>query len=170
MPYNTDTGAIGSFLPTTQVWDLGLLEEIDVNSTEFKELLVRLHQEVGKISQAVNGKETGLYLKQEFNSGNTYFNPTSSSQLDLRPVYRMVVDAGALGIGLTVTAAHGLTIGSTWSFVHMYGAASNTTTNNYYPIPSSTILMSVDATNVTIVNNSGLAFLTCVVVLEYLKQ
>jgi hypothetical protein len=43
-------GNIGSFVPTSYVWDVARLYEIDVNSDEFKELLVRLYQNLNLIA------------------------------------------------------------------------------------------------------------------------
>jgi hypothetical protein len=84
----------GQFIPTTQVWDIGQLYEVDVNSEDFKELLVRLYQNVNRIALALNTKETGYYLQEEFVSSNSYFHPTSNSQDDLRPSFKKAVNIG----------------------------------------------------------------------------
>jgi len=164
-----DQNKVGQYVGTTQILDTGLFDEVDINSAVFKEILIKLSQTVNSLSMAVNAKESGQYYLTEFVNSNVYFNETSTSQFDLRPVFRKVVNVGALAAGAKNTA-HGLTIGSTWSFTRMYGAASNTTTNKYYPIPGASLLLSCDATNVIVTNNTGLAFTKCMVVLEYLKQ
>jgi hypothetical protein len=169
MGYSVDQVSAGQFIPTTQVWDIGHLQEVDVNSADFKELLVRLYQSVNTIALAVNAKEFGQYLTQEMVNSDVYFNTASSNILDLRPVYRMVVNVGALGAGATAVN-HGLTIGASWSFVRIYGAASNAVTGNYYPVPSPLLSLVVNNTQVVVTNTTGLAFLKCTVVLEYLKQ
>jgi hypothetical protein len=157
---------VGYFLPTTEIFDLETLKETGVNSSDFKELLVRLHQYINNIALATNAKDTGYYLNQEFVPGTLYFGVTSNA---LRPVFRKVVDIGAVGAGIT-TKAHGLTVGATWSFVHIYGCGSNVVPADYLPFPNIDIGVRVDATNIVITNNSGLTFTTCTIVLEYLKQ
>jgi hypothetical protein len=149
----------GQLLQTTQTFDTG----------DQKELLVRLYQAINNISMAVNSKESGQYYLTEILDSALYFNETSTNQDQLRPVYRKVINIGALGAGNT-TIAHGLTIGATWSFTHIYGAASNATTGNYYPVPGETLFVKLNNTNVIISNGTGLTFTKCMVVLEYLKQ
>lgn len=165
----------GLFIATTNVWDVEDIAKMEPGSIDFNELLVRLHQNINNIAVALNMKKSGQYLQEEFVDGSVYFGTASSSQLDLRPVFRKVINIGALGAGAT-SVAHGLTIATTWNFTRIYGAASNTTTSNYYPLPwasaggAANIELKVDANNVVITNNSGIAFLTCTVVLEYLKN
>jgi hypothetical protein len=165
----------GQFIPTTQIWDIGQLYEVDVNSEDFKELLVRLYQNVNRIALALNTKETGYYLQEEFVSSNAYFHPTSNSQDDLRPSFKKAVNIGALALGVN-TKAHGLTIESSWTFTHIWGTASNPATYTFYPLPwasavgATNIELKVDVNNIVITNNSGLTFSSCMVVLEYLKQ
>lgn len=149
----------GQLLQTTQI--------VDTDSQ--KELLVRLYQAINNISMAVNSKESGQYYLTELLTGSVYFNENSTNQDQLRAVYRKVINVGVLGAGNT-SVAHGLTIGSTWSFVHIYGAASNTSTGNYYPIPGATLFVRLDSANVIVSNGTGLPFTKCMVVLEYLKQ
>ncbi len=165
----------GSFIGTTSVWDVGRLYEIDVNSEEFKELLVRLYQNVNNIALALNTKETALYFLEEFNTSAQYFDAITNSQLLLRPQFRRTYNIGAVGAGVT-TVAHGLTIGTTWIFTDIYGALTDNIGNNYYPLPwasaggATNIELRVGAANIVITNNSGIAFTSCIVTLEYLKN
>ena len=167
----------GNFIATTQVWDVQELFEIDVNSPEFKELLVRLYQYVNVIALATNNKTTGLYPLEEFVTSSQYFNPNSPAtyavdSINQRPEFRRTYNIGALPIGVTTTA-HGLTITNTWQFVQIYGAASDNVGFNYYPIPyadpAGDIIINVDATNINITNNTAINFTSCIVVLVYLK-
>ena len=176
MPYIPDQQSnTGQFVPTTNVWEVSQIGSMDVNSEEFKLLLVRLYQNVNNISIALNAKDAGYYVEQEFNTGQQFFNPTSNNQLDLRGAFRKTVNTGALAAGVN-TVAHGLTIGSTWSFTKILGAASNTTAGNYYPLPfasaggAANIEVRLDNTNIIITNNSGVTFTTSVIILEYLKS
>lgn len=165
----------GLFVQTTNVWEISQVTEVDINSDDFRQLLVRLYQNVNEIAIALNKKQTGYYLEEEFVDSSVFFNPASDSPEELRPEYRKVIDMGSVGPGVT-SKAHDLTIESTWSFTRIYGAGSNTTTNDYYPFPwastggATNIELKVNATDVVITNNTGLTFPTCIVVLEYLKQ
>ena len=46
MPYIPDQVNSGSYIGTTQVWDVSQIYDIEVNSPEFKELIVRLYQNI----------------------------------------------------------------------------------------------------------------------------
>jgi hypothetical protein len=165
----------GSYIPTTGIFEIAKIYEADVNSDEFKELLARLYQSVNNIANVLNLKDTGYYLTSEFVTGALWFNPASSDPLQLRPAYRLVVDMGPLNP--SSTKAHGLPITSTWSFVKIYGVANDNIGFNYYPIPwvaagggANNIELEVNGTNVVVTNNTGIAFSSCYVVLEYLKN
>lgn len=174
MPYIPDQQInTGSFVQTTNVWDLSGIKDVDVTSPEFKELLIRLYQNVNNIAVALNTKDTGYYLLEEFATGRLYFNPASDNPLNLRPSFRKMVNTGALGAGVTTTA-HGLPITNTWKFISIVGAASNTGTLVYYPITAGNvgignIQVHVTAANVVINNASGVVFTDSMVDLEYLK-
>ncbi len=164
----------GLFIESTAVFDVGRLYEVDVNSEEFKELLVRLYQNVNNIALALNLKESALYLLEEFNTSAQYFDGATNSQLLLRPQFRSTFNIGAVA-GVSTTA-HGLTIGTTWVFTDIYGALTDNIGNNYFPLPWSSadglhnIELKVNAANIVITNNSGIAFTSCIVTLEYLKN
>jgi hypothetical protein len=165
----------GSFVQTTQIWDIGQLYEVDVNSEEFKELLVRLHQQINNIAVVLNTKKTAYYLQQTFNNSSQWYNPSSADPNMLRPGYTKVISVGALGAGVTNTA-HGITIGagSTIKFTYIGGAATDSVGLNFYPLPyagggAADIQVRVDATNVIITNNSGIVFTSAEIVLEYLE-
>src|SRR5579859_1042242 len=91
-----------SFIVTTLIWDvIARINEVDVTSPEFKELLVRLSQYINNLSLVVNLKDTGIYSTNEIINGQKYFpNPlqnssTAGTPLD-RQVYRMTINFGAL--------------------------------------------------------------------------
>lgn len=174
--------SVGVFVPTTNVWDVNEIYSVEVTSPAFKELLVRLYQNLNNISQALNVKDSAIYNTQEFVNGQLYFaNPTLSSTSTttarLRQVMRKVINFGALPNTATTTVAHGITFNSSTTFTRVYGAASDTAGNNYIPIPyasptlANNIELKVDATNVTIITGSNrTAFTVCYVVLEYLTS
>lgn len=174
MPYILDQQAnTGSFIGTTSVFDVSRLYEVDVKSPEFKELLVRLYQNVNNIALALNTKDSAYYLLEEFNSGQLFFNPLSFNQLDLRPGFRIVINIGPLGPGITNTN-HNLAVTNTWKWTFINGAATNTATLVGYPLPfagaaGNNIEVRVNATQVVINNASGVVFTDAYIILEYLK-
>lgn len=177
-----DSKTVGIFLPTTSVWDVNEIYSTEVTSPAFKELLVRLYQNLNNIAQALNVKDSAIYNTQEFVNGQLYFaNPalssTTSSVARMRQVVRKVINFGALPNTGTTAVAHGITVNSSTTFTRIYGTASDTAGSNYIPIPyasptlANNIELKADATNVTIITGSNrTAFTVCYVVLEYLKS
>lgn len=163
----------GSYVPTTNIWDVGRLYQVDVNSDEFKELLVRLYQNVNNIALALNTKSTGYYINEEFVSGKLFFNPASNDPLQLRPGFISTIDTGALDAGITAVN-HNIDVTDTFMWMFIYGAATDTVSIVGYPLPYSdvagnNISVSVTTTQVIINNNSGVTFTNSQVTLEYCK-
>ena len=179
----------GQFITTTQVWDSSAIYGMDVTKPEFKELLVRMYQQLNSMAMAVNGRDAGTYTTDEFVNGQSFF-PTpgltsaSSRNPAERQVHRKVINFGALPNTATKMAAHGLAIKASsvgsylgWTFTRIYGTASDTTNREFIPLPYSTgvlannIELYVDATNVTVVTGADWSsYDTTYIVLEYLKQ
>lgn len=172
----------GAFVPTTNVWDVSQLYDVDVNTPQFKELLVRLYQNVNNIALVLNIKDSGYYVTSEFVNGQSFFpNPLNNSATatapTLRQVFRTVVNFGALPNATTKSVAHNIPVTAGFTFTRIYGAASDTSGGNYIPIPYATpvalndnIALDVSTTNVTIttgVNRTN--FTVCYVVVEYIK-
>lgn len=104
----------GSFVPTTNVWDTSEVLAADVNSEEFKQLLVRLYQNINTIAIVLNSKDTGYYVSSKFTNGQLFFpNPALTSQSSSTPIYRnvirYVVNFGALPNTGSKSVAHTLT-------------------------------------------------------------
>jgi hypothetical protein len=165
----------GSYVPTTNVWDVARLYEIEINSPEFKELLVRLYQNVNNIALALNTKTTGYYINQEFVSGKLFNNPSANPNdpLQLRPGFIISIETGALGAGVTAVN-HGIAVTNTFEWMFIYGAATNTSTLVGYPLPfagatGNNIEVTVNSTQILINNNSGVTFTQSQVTLEYCK-
>ncbi len=177
----TDADQYGAFIQTTQVWDIAQLLEVDVTSDAFKDLLVRLYQQVNNIANILNVKDTGQYQLSEFVNGQVYFsNPALSSATALSPedrqVFRKVINFGGLPNTGTKTVAHGITCTVMTSFTRIYGCATDTA-GNYIPLPYASptdadeIELKVDGTNVTIITGSDRTnFTITYVVLEYLQS
>lgn len=177
MPYPDYLSNTGSYVQTTQVWDVTEINQMEGINSDMRDLLVRLHQQINNIALVLNGKTTGIYLTdQEFVIGDQYYDPASTNQLQLRPVFRRNYYITALPAGVT-NIAHGLPLaGSTYNFVKIYGVANDTVNNLYYPLPfagaaGNNIEVLVNATNIVITNNSGVATFNDVkVTLEFCKE
>ncbi len=172
----------GAFIPTSNIWDVSEIYSTEVTSPQFKELLVRLYQNLNNMANSINVRDAGYYVTQEFVNGQTFFqNPTLNSSSTTSPVfrqvYRKVINFGALpNAAGSKTVAHGIPINAAYSFTRIYACASDQTGLNFIPIPYASsnaadiIEIKVDATNVTItVASNKSAFTKVYVVLEYLK-
>lgn len=182
MPLEFVSSTVGAFVPTTQVWDVGDIQNLDVNSPEFKELVVRLYQNINNIALVLNAKDTGIYNTGQFVNSQTWFpNPALTSASTtfpaFRQVFRCVINFGALPNTTTKSVAHGITITSSTTFTRIYATASDTTGLNYVGIPyasttlANNIQLDVSSTNVTIttgVNRSN--FNICYVILEFIQS
>jgi hypothetical protein len=173
-------GYQGAFIPTTNIWDTTELDDIDVTKPEFKELLVRLYQNLNNMAQAVNIKDSGFYYQQEFVNGQKYFaNPSLSSSSSLTPeprqVIRQVINFGALPNATTKSVAHDITFTANSTTTRIYGSSSKQSSKNYVPIPYASasgndIELNIDGTNVNITTNSDWsAYTITYVIIEYLK-
>jgi hypothetical protein len=177
----------GAFVPTTDVFDTQIIYSLDINSTEFKDFLVRLRQNINNIALSLNIRDAGYYDLQEFVNGQLFFpdpdlvaNPAMAQQRTpvFRQVFRMVVDFGALPNTGTKSVAHGIfNVTSDFTFTRIYATASDTTGLTYIPIPFASsvdaeeIKIDVNATNVNITTGSNRTnYNVTYVILEYLKQ
>lgn len=169
----------GLFVVDTNVWDLDLLQDVDVNTPAFKELLVRLYQNINNISLALNLKDSAYYVQQEFLNGQAFFpNPNLPfQQQNNRQVFRTVVNFGALPNATSTSVAHGIEVSNGFSFTRIYGASSNQITMQYIPLPyasptlANNIQLAVNATTITITTDfNWSAYTLTYVILEYIKE
>jgi len=166
----------GAFIPTTNVWDVSEIYSTDIKSPEFKELLVRLYQNLNVMAMGVNNRDAGLYNTSEFVCGQQFFpDPALTSASSVTPtfrnVFRKVVNFGALPDTTGKNVAHGITTTVNTSFTRMYGAATDPAGFSALAIPNSDITLELDGTNVTITTTADLtAYTTTYVVLEYIKS
>jgi len=179
----TRTSYSGSFVPTTDVWDVSELQGLDVTSDKFKEILVRLYLNLNRTSLVINSKDTGYYVPvTSYVNGQLFFpnpalNSTTSTAPTYRQVYRLLINFGALPNTGTKSVAHGLTVNSSYTFTRIYGCASDTSGFNYIPLPyasptlANNIELSVNGTNVTVTTGSNRSnFTVCYIILEYITQ
>lgn len=168
----------GAFIETNFIWDVQQIQQLEELSPEFKELLVRLYQNLGKMATVLNVKDTGIYQLTEFVNGQTFFsNPLYNSSTAVSPTprqdYRMVINFGALPNNTTKSVAHNIAVNSATVFTRIYATATTPGTAGI-PIPyvssSNPVQINVDATNVNITTTTDMtAFTTVIVVIEYLK-
>jgi hypothetical protein len=161
----------GVFVQQSPIFDVGELQDVDLNSENFRELLVRLYQQMTNISIVLNLKTSGYYTNTEFVTSELYFAP-DNNPANMRSIFMMTVDTGVINPGLNPGIPHGLTIASTWRFISIYGAANNTSTNNYYSLPyaaAAGIEVRLNATDIVIDNSTGLTFLESEIILKYIK-
>jgi hypothetical protein len=166
----------GQFLPTTFVWDVSQIYDVDVSSIEFKELIVRLHEFVGSIAYTTNLKDTGQYVLDEFVNGQQFFaNPTSTSN-QLRQDYRKAFIFGPLPNAGTLSIPHGIPFNSGFTITRFYGTASDTTGLHYIPLPyvslgGNHVQINADGTNINVTTGIDYtAYNIAYIVIEYLKQ
>jgi hypothetical protein len=170
----------GSQIQQTQVWDLNDIEDSELNGP-LKELFIRLYQNLNGMAMAINGKDTGIYHTDEFVTGKVYpSDPTLTSASTTtpiqRPVYRKVIDFGALPNAGTKTIAHGLTVNSGTTWIQVTGCATDPVGLVGVNIPYSSdtandsIELWVDNTNVNITTASDWsAYTRCYILVEWLK-
>lgn len=178
---NANAAKYGSFVPTTQIYDVSQIYQIDVNTPQFKELLVRLAQNINTISLSMNTRVCGIYDTGEFISGKVFFpNPALNSSTTTTPTFRqgeiIVVNFGALPNTGTKSVPHNLNPKTPWTFFNVMGCASDTTGLMYINLPyaspvlANNIELWADSTNVNITTGSNRSnFNVCYVILEYLK-
>jgi len=179
-----DQTRYGSFVGTTDVYDVSNIESLDVNSPEFKLFLVRLRQSVNNLALVLNTKDSGYYPLTEFVNGQLFFpNPAYTSQTSKSPIYRQVyrtvVNCGTLPNTGTINVAHGINfpVNNTTTATRIYGTASDLTAPLYIPLPfasptaANNIEVTVDNVNVNITTgNNRTNFTTSYVVIEYIKE
>ena len=180
----------GAFVPTSNVWDVSEIYQA-TNDPKLQELLVRLYQNLNRLSLSTNVKDSALYVQEEFVNGQSYFPKPGTSSVTaqapaMRQVFRKTIDFGALPAGgATKMVAHGLSPTVDWSCTRIYGAATapvDATHVYFAPIPYSsangtnTLELNTDSTNVYItafgvfpLATPWTAFTKTYVVIEYIK-
>lgn len=164
------------FLPELVIFDPRHLNNLDINSEEFKDLIVRITQTINNICINTNKKVIGIYPLEEIATGILYYknlaNPSSpfmpNNPSNFRMVFRFTYATGAIPPG-TLTIAHGLPITNTWEFVDVRGCATDNVGLNYYPMTNPLLSVVANGTNIVITNGTAISFTSGNVVLEYMK-
>jgi len=177
-PTQTNTGL---FVPTTNVWEISQLQEADVNSAAFKELLVRLYQNVNNISIALNLKDSAYYVEEEFVNGQVFPRKDADSAVNTsdsgRQVFRKLINFGALPDTASKSVVHNVTILDTFNFTRIYGCASDQSAHVFIPLPyassvaANNVELSISDTDVTITTGSDRStFTNTWIIIEFLKD
>jgi len=170
----------GSFVPTTNSFDISEIYNIDVTSKEFKELLIRLYQYLNNMSISMNTRDAGFYTEEEFVNGQV-FPPTATipgnSPSSTRQAFRKLVQFGALPNTATKNVAHGITVNNNLTFTRIYGAATDKVAHTYIPLPyasptlNENVSLSADGTNIIITTGiDRTAYTDTWVIVEFLKS
>jgi len=179
----------GTFIPTTQVWDVTELKDVDVTKPEFKELLVRMYQNLNTMALSINNKESAYYDTSETVKGQSFFPNTTLDSLSAsipehRQVYNKVINFGALPATATKSIGHGIDVKHGFTFTRIYGCSTRQENTNpavafsAIPLPfvdpgvlANGILLSVSATNVIVTTAADYsAYDKTYIVLEYIKS
>lgn len=183
-----DYANLGTNLKTSFNLDVQKLNEIDVTSDAFKELLRRLYQDLNSMQIALNNKQGGLFPQSEIASGGQYFATNINSatgQINLRQEFIKVIDCGALTwagpFPHTFQVAHGITTTDQTQFTFINGSATQIAAGIFsdsIPLPyvsavdpNGNIEIWVDDTYVNIrVAQDWSAYTKSYVILKYLKN
>lgn len=139
------TRDFGVYVPTTDLFDVTYIQQLDVNTPEFKELIIRLSQRTNQLALALNTKETGMYSLNEFLTSQVFYpDPALTSMTSATPIYRqayrIVVIFGALPNAGTKAVAHNIPADATYTFTRIWGVANNTN-GNRIPLPFSSPIL-----------------------------
>lgn len=174
------SGQYSAKIPTTSIWDpSNIPQNID---PVLKELFIRMYQNLNLMANVLNVADIGFYNTQyEFVNGQQYFanpanNSSTQSNPSQRPVFRTVVNFGALPNAGIKSVVHNIPFNNGFSATRIYGAASDTTGLTYIPLPfaspvlNQNIQLDLDAVNVNVttgINRSN--YNLCYIVIEILK-
>ncbi len=143
---------------------------------------LQLRKYLNNIAIALNAKENGFYLEDETPTAGLFIpiaTPNSSANVKFRPMFRVVVDFGALPDNGTKTVSHGITTTEDFSIVRFDGSATDpgaTTLESAIPIPfvgnnPFEVEMEMDATDIIITTGMDRTNYTrTFIVIEYIKE
>ena len=173
---------LGLFLPTTDVYDTQIIEDIEINSDSFREFLVRLRQSINNVAIVVNLKDTGIYTTEEFVCGQVYFPDPSLTSLspttpEPRGVFRKTIICSALPNTGTSLTPHLIPVSSNYTWTRIYGTATDPIGLSGLPLPyasptlADNVALEVSATDIIITTGSNRSsYTTVLVTVEYLQN
>lgn len=178
MAYLNNTQDFGFYVVTTNIWEIQQrLDQVDINSPEFKKLLVDMYQNINKLSLAVNARDNGFNTLQEVVTNQQWFSVDNSTLSSTqRPSYRIVINFGALPNATTKSVPHNIMTTSTLTWTRIQGAATNSSNLNGIPLPFASTMgdnvqLDVDSTNVNVSTTIDYSeYDISYIILEYLKS
>ena len=105
-----------------------------------------------KISNAVNIREIGWLLDEEYLCGQSFIPGVTApgdNPGQFRSVLRKVVICGPLIIGLN-TIPHGITVDANFTLIQLYGTATDNVAFTAEPLPNGGDTITLDSTNIYI--------------------
>lgn len=171
----------GAFTPITFIWDIQKVAQLDIQP-EFKELLIRLYQNLTLMANLLNISDKGINDINEFVTGELLFSELYNNSAGALPdqqrqIRRKVVVFGALPDAGSKSVPHNIVCTTATLFVGRVCWASDQTGFNYIPIPYASALgttnieLSVDFEKVTITTASNRSsFNQCLVILAYVQS
>ncbi len=144
---------------------------------------LQLRKYLNDIVISLNVKEAGFHVENEVPTGGLFiptFSTDTNANLEYRPMFRTVVDFGALPNNGTKTVPHGITTTQDYSIIKLQGGATEpgvSTINSALPLPmdgipnNERVSLQIDATNVIIRTSMNRTNYTrTFIVIEYIKE
>ncbi len=144
---------------------------------------LQLRKYLNNIAIALNSKENGFYLEDETPTAGLFIpiaTPKSSANVKFRPMFRTVVDFGALPNNTTKTVPHGIITTEDFSIIKLQGGATEpgvSTINSALALPAdgipnnARVSLEIDATDVIIKTSMNRSSYTrTFIVIEYIKE
>lgn len=144
---------------------------------------LQLRKYLNNIASALNVKENGFYLEEETPTAGVFIpiaTPKSSANVKFRPMFRKVVDFGALPNATTKSVPHGISTTENYSIIKLQGGATDagvSTLNSALAIPmdgipnNQRVSLTMDATDVIIQTSMDRTNYTrTFIVIEYIKE
>lgn len=132
---------------------------------------LKLTDTLRSYSSGINSREIGQYYLNEINAGSTLF---SSNPQKNRPIYRKVVNFGALPNTSAKSVPHGIAIDSGYRFLKLYAVGTNPAATGATPytisLADTNSTLTATLTDVVITTSADYSpYTECYVVLEYAK-
>lgn len=174
-----------SLLPTTQIYDPSEIQEMDVNSEEFKEFIVQLSLTQLDLLTNLNLKGGGGYTQMQYVTGNKWFPNPTKTNAPTRDSIRVALPFTQTIAGVTTYVTlpnngsifmdHNINVTADTIWVIQGGAATNTAGLTGIPIPyinpinGNAVSIQTNNTQIEIRTNADFTALNVVnVYLEYI--
>lgn len=148
------------------------VEENPYFPPEFSQFLLKMSDYAREFAPAINQREICAYVANEIITGSTLFSDLESQ--NVRPVFRKVVQFGALPNTTSKSVPHEIDVMNTYQFIKILVIGNNPSATG--TTPYATVLANKDSrvditlSNIVITTTADYsAFTVCSVILEYTK-